>query len=127
MKRIIIELADDIQVDMVGLAPLMASASKFQIDVVSDRVEATRTRGHVNRPGSGMTAPGEIMSHFSPDAVFQGSAAGSWCMAKGYSRTTASAALSLLSSKGYIRSLGAGKYQFVKPFEPGVKLQGKGS
>lgn len=122
MKRIIIEMADNEVIDMQALSSVIALASRFTVETVGPDVTKPAHR-HINKPGQGVTAHGEVMAHFTPDGVFQASAAASWLAAKGYMGSTAGSALSQLGSAGFIKSLGSGKWQFVKPMEAGYKLK----
>lgn len=111
MKKIIATVPDTI--DPTIIAGLVAIATDFRIEAVGGVTEEPKrkTRNYV----SGETGGTLIMKHFSPEAVFTSATAAHWLTAKGYASSSAASWCSRLTKDGYLRSLGDGKWQFIKP------------
>lgn len=62
----------------------------------------------------GRTTLSTIMEHFTPSGTFRADQARTWLQALGYSRTSATPALSSLVKDGLIRRLGNDRFQFVR-------------
>lgn len=120
MKRIVAIVPDDAEID---LGPLLAKALDFRIERITDDPVPPVPRKVRNTLSDGRTAHSIIMEHYTPSGEFLGTNAQRWLEPLGYSSGAAGSALKRLSRKGFIRNLGSGRFQFLKPWEPGTTFK----
>jgi|GEM_PF-6718895 len=109
MKKITAIFADDAPVDIGALA---LNSVEFILETLPNEPELPKRsyKRDAERP-----RPVVIMEHFSPEATFTQTQAANWLQAAGYAQQGVSSALQQLKVSGNVRSLGAARWQFVKP------------
>lgn len=112
MKKLTCIIPDNL--DPTILAGLVAVATDLRLESLnSDPLLERRTRNVY----PGKSVPSVIMSHYTPEGTFLRSAVDKWATAEGYK--SANSSVSRLVKTGYLRNLGNGRMQFVKPFTNG--------
>lgn len=118
MKKITATFPDDAAIDFnifVGAIDLRVET----IDNPSSKNEKSGVFAKHRDPN--MTTSECILKHYTPAGMFTRYTAMQWLRVQGFAETSVSNGLHVLRKNGLIRDLGAGKYQWVKAPEPGVR------
>lgn len=112
MKKITICVDDKVDLAELGLHHIMAVAKEFKVESLNGDASTSKI---IRKVVPGATTNSTVMSHFTPEGMFKKNNVETWFRQVGYSMNSVESTLHRLVKDGYLRSLGGGKWQFVKP------------
>lgn len=111
MKKLTILLPDDVPIEF---SDILNVAIEFKMENIPDPAKPKRIGSHHKHVDRGMSTTDCILAHYTPSGVFTKDLVMRWMEEKGFARTSAGPALTILRRKEHIEDLNHGRYRWLK-------------